>query len=48
MKKAGFAALVIIGLVAVLGASVHAASGDGQHAVYCLVCDFCSLLGHVL
>ena len=48
MKKIAFAALVIVGFVAVLGASVHAASGEGMHGAYCLVCDVCLLMAHVL
>ena len=45
MKKASFAALVVVGLVAVLSASVHAASGDGEHSALCLVCGLCSWMG---
>jgi len=48
MKKARFAAIVVIGL-AVLGASVHAAAGSVPHSgAECFVCGLCTLLGNVI
>lgn len=48
IKKARFAALVVVGLV-VLGVSVHAAAGPAPHeASECFVCGLCWLLGSVV
>jgi hypothetical protein len=48
MKKFGFTVLTGLGLLVVLGASVHAASGPGEHSAVCLLCDVCSLMAHLL
>jgi|SoiMethySBSTD1v2_1073268.scaffolds.fasta_scaffold00056_71 hypothetical protein len=48
MKKIAFGALTSLGLLVALGVSVHAASGPGEHSAYCLMCDFCRVLAHML